>query len=189
MRTFRIAICIAVVASAIPRAGAQDFLDRVDQALTFSAFHDDVRARLSGTLDLEGYIFQQPAPGLILSKSDAFFNHRLSLFFDSQLGPHVYFFTQSRFDRGFDPRDKGAQVRLDEYALRLTPWDDGRFTLQAGKFAQINRTPQQPRDDPGELPAKNLSHTVAPPCSSRVAMARPMPWAPPVTTATRPWKS
>jgi hypothetical protein len=137
MRTFRLALSFAFVVCAILRAGAQDFLDRVDQAFTFSAFHDDVRARLSGTLDLEGYYFQQPAPGLILSKSDAFFNPRLSLFFDSQLGPHVYFFVQSRFDRGFDPRDRGAQIRLDEYALRVTPWDDGRFTLQAGKFATV----------------------------------------------------
>jgi hypothetical protein len=137
MKTFRIVVSIALMACAIPRAVAEDFLDRVDQALTFSAFNDNVRGRLSGTLDLEGYYFQQPAPGLILSKSDAIFNPRLSLFFDSQLGPHVYFFVQSRFDRGFDPRDEGAQIRLDEYALRLTPWDDGRFTLQAGKFATV----------------------------------------------------
>lgn len=137
MKAFRIALSLALVICAIPRTGAQDFLDRVDQALTFSAFHDDVRARLSGTLDLEGYFFQQPAPGLILSQSDGVFNPRLSLFFDSQLGSHVYFFVQSRFDRGFDPRDTGAQIRLDEYALRVTPWDDGRFTLQAGKFATV----------------------------------------------------
>ncbi|MEY2496719.1 MAG: hypothetical protein QOD12_275 [Verrucomicrobiota bacterium] len=137
MKKFRIALSFALVACAIPQAGAQDFLDRVDQALTLSVFHDDVRARLSGTLDLEGYFFQQPAPGLILSQRDALFNPRLSLFFDAQLGSHVYFFVQSRFDRGFDPRDEGAQIRLDEYALRVTPWDDGRFTLQAGKFATV----------------------------------------------------
>src|ERR671935_240996 len=27
--------------------------------------------------------------------------------------------------------------RLDEYALRITPWQDGRFTLQLGKFATV----------------------------------------------------
>src|SRR5207302_1695811 len=80
MKIFRIALGFAFMICAISRAGAQDFLDRVDQALTFSAFHDDVRARLSGTLDLEGYVFQQSAPGLILSKSDALFNPRLNLF-------------------------------------------------------------------------------------------------------------
>ena len=31
----------------------------------------------------------------------------------------------------------GAQVRLDEYALRVTPWDDGRFNLQVGKFSTV----------------------------------------------------
>ena len=65
------------------------------------------------------------------------FNPRLSLFLDAQLGPHVYLFVQSRIDRGFDPADAGAQVRLDEYALRVTPWEDGRFNLQVGKFATV----------------------------------------------------
>src|SRR5207237_4931647 len=43
----------------------------------------------------------------------------------------------SRLDRGFDPSDHRAQVRLDEYALRFTPWDDSRFNLQVGKFATV----------------------------------------------------
>jgi hypothetical protein len=114
-----------------------DALDRLDTALTTSAFQDNLRMRLSGTLDLEYYNFQQPAPGLIDSESDNLFNPRLTLFLDAQLGAQVYFFAQTRLDRGFDPSDHGARVRLDEYALRITPWQDGRFTLQAGKFATV----------------------------------------------------
>lgn len=114
-----------------------DFFDRLDNALTTGAFQDNLRARLSGTIDLEAYHFQQPAPGLIDSKIDSLFNPRLTLFLDAQAGPHIYFFMQSRLDRGFDPSDKGAQLRLDEYAFRITPWDDGRFTLQVGKFATV----------------------------------------------------
>ena len=30
-----------------------DYFDRLDSALTISAFHDNLRARLSGTIDLE----------------------------------------------------------------------------------------------------------------------------------------
>src|SRR5881296_4188738 len=114
-----------------------DFLDRLDTALSISAFHDNLRARLSGTLDLEIYNFEQPAPGLIDSSIDTLFNPRLTLFLDAQVGSHIYFFSQSRLDRGFDPSDNGAQVRLDEYALRVTPWDDGRLTVQIGKFATV----------------------------------------------------
>ena len=114
-----------------------DFFDQLDTALTASAFHDDVRVRLSGTLDLEIYHFEQPAPGLIDSSIDTLFNPRLTLFLDAQAGSHVYFFSQARLDRGFDPSDNGAQIRLDEYALRVTPWDDGRLTLQIGKFATV----------------------------------------------------
>jgi hypothetical protein len=114
-----------------------DFLDRLDSALTVAALKDNFRARLSGTLDFEAYHFQQPAPGLIDSDIDNLFNPRLTLFLDAQFGSQIYFFAQSRLDRGFDPSDHGAQVRLDEYALRFTPWDDGRFNVQVGKFATV----------------------------------------------------
>src|SRR5881398_897124 len=114
-----------------------DFFDRLDTALTISAFHDNLRARLSGTLDLEFYNFEQPPAGLIISDVDNLFNPRLTLFLDAQIGSQIYFFAQSRLDRGFDPSDHGAQVRLDEYALRVTPWEDGRFTVQIGKFATV----------------------------------------------------
>src|SRR5258706_1536253 len=114
-----------------------DFLDRLDTALTISAFQDNLRVRLSGTLDLEIYHFEQPAPDLIDSSIDTLFNPRLTLFLDAQVGSHIYFFSQSRLDRGFDPSDHGAQIRLDEYALRITPWDDGRLAVQIGKFATV----------------------------------------------------
>src|SRR5437763_8206765 len=114
-----------------------DFFDRVDTALTISAFHDNLRARLSGTLDLEIYHFEQPAPGLIDSSIDTLFNPRLTLFLDAQVGSHIYFFSQSRLDRGFDLSDNGAQIRLDEYALRVWPWDEGRLPGQIGKFATV----------------------------------------------------
>ena len=122
-----LALFLACTASATE---PDDFLDQLDTALTIAAFRDNLRLRLSGTIDFEGYHLQQPAPGLIDSKIDNLFNPRLTLFLDVQMGSHIYFFAQSRLDRGFDPSDHGAQVRIDEYALRITPWEDGRFTLQ-----------------------------------------------------------
>jgi hypothetical protein len=135
MKLHTISLCVfACTACAFDIDNA---LDRLDNTLTMSAFQDDLRARLSGTLDLEFYNFQQPAPGLIDSSIDNLFNPRLTLFLDAQLGSQGYFFAQTRVDRGFDPSDHGAEIRLDEYALRITPWQDGRFTLQAGKFATV----------------------------------------------------
>jgi hypothetical protein len=131
------ALSLCVFACTACAFDIDEFLDRLDTALTLSAFEDKLRARLSGTLDLEFYNFQQPAPGLIDSKSDNLFNPRLTLFLDAQAGSQFYFFAQARLDRGFDPSDHGAQVRLDEYALRTTPWQDGRFTFQIGKFATV----------------------------------------------------
>ena len=40
-------------------------------------------------------------------------------------------------DRGFDPSDEPIGVRLDEYALRWTPWEDGRLSIQGGQFATV----------------------------------------------------
>jgi hypothetical protein len=131
------ALGFCILASGVSAIELDDFFDRLDRALTVAALHDNLRARLSGTVDLEAYHFDQPAPGLIDSKIDNLFNPRLTLFLDAQYGSQIYFFAQSRLDRGFDPSDRGAQVRLDEYASRITPWDDGRFTLQIGKFATV----------------------------------------------------
>jgi hypothetical protein len=128
---------LCVFACTVYASDIDDYFDRLDNALTISAFQNNLRARLSGTLDLEIYNFEQPAPDLIDSNIDTLFNPRWTLFLDAQLGSQIYFFTQTRLDRGFDPSDHGAQIRMDEYALRLTPWNDGRFTMQIGKFATV----------------------------------------------------
>lgn len=134
MRALRILFFMAL---ALAVHAADDPLDKLDDALRISTLNDEVGARLSGLLDLEEYHFHQPAPGLIESKSGNLFNPRLTLFLDVQLGSRLYLFAQGRLDRGFDPGDETAQVRLDEYALRFTPWDDARLNLQVGKFATV----------------------------------------------------
>src|SRR6267154_2912115 len=138
------ALSLCFLACTARALDTDDLLDRVDAVLSMAAFQDNVRLRLSGTIDLEFYHFEQPAPGLIDSNIDNLFNPRLTLFLDAQLGSQIYFFAQSRLDRGFDPAARGAQVRLDEYELRFTPWNDGRFNLQVGKFATVvgNRVPR-----------------------------------------------
>jgi hypothetical protein len=116
---------------------ADEFFDQIDDALTVSAFDAQVRARLSGVVDVENYWIQRPPPGLIFSNHTRVFTPRLTLFFDAQLGPHLYLFTQIRFDRGFDPTDAGTRRRFDEYALIYTPWTERRFQIEVGKFATV----------------------------------------------------
>ena len=123
--------------AAVSTVWAEDFFDHVDDALSFSADHDTIRARLSGTLDLEGYHFQQPAPEFIVATGTDLFVPRLSLFLDAQVGQYLYVFVQSRIDKGFDPTYNDLHMRLDEYAVRYTPWADSRFNLQVGKFATV----------------------------------------------------
>src|SRR5438874_2715103 len=105
------ALSFCLLACTVYAFEIDDFFDRLDNALTIAAFEGNLRARLSGTIDIEFYNFQQPAPGLIDSEIDNLFNPRLTLFLDAQFGSQIYFFAQSRFDRGFDPSDHGAQSR------------------------------------------------------------------------------
>jgi hypothetical protein len=57
---------------------------------------------------------------------------------DVQIGKQVYLFAQARADRGYDPSSESdGQIRADQYAIRYTPWEDGRVNLQAGKFATV----------------------------------------------------
>ena len=136
MKLLRMVGCF-LFAAAANAVDLENIFDRLDSALRVSAFQDQFRARVSGTLDLEFYSFEQPAPGLINSTTNNLFEPRLSLFLDAQAGPTVYFFVQTRLDRGFDPSNRGAQIRLDEYAVRVTPWEDSRLNIQIGKFATV----------------------------------------------------
>lgn len=117
--------------------GTEEFLDRLDDALSVNSPAGTVRARLSGTLDVEQYQFSSPPPGLLVSAGDALFNPRLTMFLDVQLGGWAYLFVQGRLDRGFDAGDGSTEGRFDEYALRLTPRADGHFNFQVGKFATV----------------------------------------------------
>ncbi|MEI7909576.1 MAG: transporter [Verrucomicrobiota bacterium] len=131
------AISLACLATAALSARGEDLLDRADEALTFAGCNGQVGAHLSGLLDLEFYQFNGDPPGLLFADGHELWNSRLTLLFDAQIGSHVYLFAQARLDRGFDPSAGPLQARLEEYALRWTPGDDGRFNLQAGRFATI----------------------------------------------------
>ena len=118
----------------VSQAVAQEWLDKVDDALYLQTPDGSARVDLSGTVDLEGYFIHDRAPGLIYSDDD-FFNPRLSLFLDARWGKHLYSFVQARVDRGFDPHSEVHDARFDEYLLRYTPFNEPWVNLQVGKFA------------------------------------------------------
>ena len=111
MKTLALLGCGWLLAASVVHG--QDTLDRLDQALSVSAYDGRLRARLSGLADLEGYYFEHPATGLIDTENRWFFNPRLTLFLDAQLGEKFYFFAQARLDRGFDGGDNGPRFELD----------------------------------------------------------------------------
>lgn len=112
-----------------------DFFEKVHDALSLNDSHDRFHFQLSGLVDLETYFIDQPAPGLIFADRDFLLNPRLRLFLDAQIGSNIYVFAQTRFDRGFDPSDEGAQIRLDEYFLRYSPAKN--VNIQVGQFATV----------------------------------------------------
>lgn len=132
------ALLTGAVLAAAPLAPADDFFDRLESALTFSGGSGRARARLSGTLDLETYAVQLPAPGVIHADRERFLAPRFTAFLDAQIGPAIYGFAQARADRGFDPASGGgSRVRLDEWALRFTLSREGRLNVQLGQFATV----------------------------------------------------
>lgn len=140
MKHSAVALLVAAIAlgAAASTHGQTDFLEPVDQALFLESENGSFRTDLSGSIDAEYYYIDQNPPGLIFPNDDHFFNPRVSLFLDTQLGDHVYSLVQARFDRGFDPGSKpDGDSRLDEYFVRYTPFDDSRLNLQVGKFATV----------------------------------------------------
>ena len=123
--------------AADPVQAFDEAVDRVDRALEVATPDGLVRAELSGLADLEGYMIDERAPGLIFADDDSFVNPRLTLFLDTQVGRYVYSFVQARVDRGFDPSTDGVDARADEYLLRVSPLADTRVHLQVGKFATV----------------------------------------------------
>jgi len=112
-----------------------DFLEKVHDAFSLSDPQNHFHLQLSGLADLEAYSIDQPAPALIFSEHNFLLNPRLTLYLDLEVGSNIYFFAQTRLDRGFDPRDGGARGRLDEYFLRYSPTKNVRF--QIGQFATV----------------------------------------------------
>jgi len=130
-------LLVLTVAALGLRAADDEWLDRLDAALSFRSSDDLLRLRVSGLAEVEGYAFRQPAPGLLASTGDRLFTPRLVLFADAQLGSELYFFAQARVDRGFDPGWRSTGAQLDEFALRWTPWASGAANVQIGKFATV----------------------------------------------------
>jgi hypothetical protein len=108
-----------------------------DGPLTVSGFNDQLRLQVRGVLDIEGWWFERPAPGLIFTDDNHLLNPRATLYVDAQIGPRVYAFGQLRLDRGFDPSDEGLGLRSDEYALRVTLTEAKDLYVQVGKFATV----------------------------------------------------
>jgi hypothetical protein len=119
-----------------PAAGG-DFFDQLHDTLSIHSSDKKFNLQLSGTFDLEGYYVDQPAPGLIYTDENFLVNPRLTLFLEANYTSHLMVFLQARLDRGFDPSDNGAQVRLDEYYLRYTPLENTAISIQVGKFGTV----------------------------------------------------
>ncbi len=133
------ALISAVATAWLPglHAVSEDYFDRVERALSFRSMDGQLRGRIGGSFDVEGYVLEQPSPGLLFSRRDAFVTPRLTATLDAQVGSDWYFFAQSRFDRRFDPSDHGWQARVDEWAIRYTPGSAKSFGFQVGKFATV----------------------------------------------------
>ncbi len=115
-----------------------EWLDQVENHLQWESPEGNIRTKVSGILDMEGYYIDQEPPALISSDDTFFFNPRLSLFLDAEIGEHIYAFAQVRADQGFDPDYNGKYTaRFDEYLIRYKAFSDEHLNFQVGKFATV----------------------------------------------------
>lgn len=123
----------------VARADWDEATDQVGRALDFAAEDGSARLRFSGRLDLATYLVPEPTADLLYTgpEADTLFSPVLRLFADARIGEHIRAQAQLRADRGFDPADEPLDLRLEEAALRFTPWPERRFVVQAGQFATI----------------------------------------------------
>jgi len=135
VRLYRRLALILPLVLALQASARADFLEKAQDALSLTDPDQRFHLQLSGLLDLETYFIDQPAPALILTNQDFLLNPRLTLFLDAQIGSKIYVFAQTRIDRGFDPTDGGAELRLDEYFVRYSPATSVNF--QVGQFATV----------------------------------------------------
>jgi hypothetical protein len=94
-------------------------------------------AQARGTLDLELYTIDQRPPGRLRAEGNPLLAPRLSTWLQARAGTHVEVAALGRLDRGFDPGERSPQARLDEYFLRVTPFDSPVLSVTAGKFATV----------------------------------------------------
>ncbi|MDP9003573.1 MAG: hypothetical protein M3N12_02145 [Verrucomicrobiota bacterium] len=158
---FRWLALISAVSVSLPLTARGDFFEKIHDALYFHDTQDHIRLQLSGLVDVETYFIDRPAPGLIFADREFLLNPRLTVFVDAQIGSEIYFFAQTRLDRGFDPTDGGAQIRLDEYFLRYSPsrsvkFQIGQFATAVGNWVSQHDSWQNPFIN-APLPYENLT--------------------------------
>src|SRR5712671_5295820 len=89
VRILALAIALSLCAQHPVRA---DFFEKVHDSLSLNDSHDRFHLQLSGLVDLEAYMMDQPAPGLVFSSRNFLFSPRLRLFLDAQIGSNLYVF-------------------------------------------------------------------------------------------------
>lgn len=116
---------------------SDDYFDQLSDRLSGSFANGKVVGKVSAVLDLEVYAPAPPPSSLIYTDRDFLVTPRVSVFLDAQAGDRVYFFSQARLDRGFDPADRSLTARIDEMAIRVALREDATLNLQVGQFASV----------------------------------------------------
>ena len=140
-----------------------DSIEKIHDALSVNDPQNRFHLQLSGLVDLETYFIDQPTPALIFSERNFLFNPRLTLFLDAQIGSKIYVFAQTRVDRGFDPSDDGAQMRVWMNILSAT------VRRRPSMFRSGNSPRSSATGSRGTTPGKTRSSTRR--CLTRISPA------------------
>lgn len=129
---------LLLVLFVLPTKG-MEWLDTLDDALSWSMADGTVQTDLSFMSDVETFWLEQPYHGTAgFITDDVYLHPKLSAFLDMQAGETLNLHLLARWDRGFDTGSvPDGEVRLDEYYLNWKPLADDRLAVRAGKFATV----------------------------------------------------
>ncbi len=141
-------ICVLIAAFTPAAALAEDdpvdaFLDDLRQATQFQTDDGSMSLDFDFYVTVDNWVVSQPPPGIMQTAENYLVSPRLSMMGTFRLNDWLSVFALGNVDRGFDPTDGSAQIRPDEYFVRLDPFDGvAKFTFgkEATCFGQwVNR--------------------------------------------------
>lgn len=121
---------------ALAQDAIDQFTESLKEATSFSTPDGEISLDFDFFVTLDNWVVSQPPPPIMDTGQNYLISPRFSMLGAFNVSDWMTIFALGNVDRGFDPSDASAQIRPDEYFLRLNPFDGiAKFTV--GKASTV----------------------------------------------------